>query len=217
MKILLVDDAKLVQKSVGDFLIRCGHTLLTASDGAEALTRLEGNPVDVVISDIRMPVMHGVRLLEAVRDQYPSIPVVLITGHGDENTAETVAKIGAASFLKKPLKLDELVSILESVVPPERCEEPLPEPCAGGTSSVGAAAALVADEIDAPARCILEDVQAFLDLWEDAEPILKRVCRAEGDNGDLTVLVEEWPRLSARIGTSAEQIVTSASQLRLFH
>ena len=116
MKILLVDDEDTILRVLGDFLGDCGHCTRAASNGAEALTKIEANSdTDLILSDIRMPTMDGIHLLKAARVRHPGIPVVLMTGHGDESIAIAALREGAHGYLKKPVKLDELLSTVEQL------------------------------------------------------------------------------------------------------
>jgi len=116
MDILLVDDEEHILKIIGDFLADCGYRAVTAGNGTEALKCLEGGTnIGLVVSDIRMPKMDGLEFLRAVRIRFPGIPVVLITGHGDEQIAVTALQEGAFDYLKKPLKLNEFLSCVERV------------------------------------------------------------------------------------------------------
>jgi two-component system, NtrC family, sensor kinase len=116
MEILLVDDEKHILKIIGDFLIDCGYEVCTASDGTEALQVLEKKEsVGLVLSDIRMPRQDGLELLRAARVRFPGIPIVLMTGHGDEEVAVAALHEGAQDYLKKPVKLVELLDRIEQI------------------------------------------------------------------------------------------------------
>lgn len=112
MNILLVDDEEVVLKSLGRFLTRCGHRLRTAADGLEALRHMEEERPDVVISDVRMPGVDGLDLLERVRVRFPATSVVLITGHGE--VAASRPK-GVCDCLRKPVRLEDLMAVLERI------------------------------------------------------------------------------------------------------
>lgn len=116
MEILLVDDEKHILQVIGDFLIDCGYEVCTAGDGAEALQVLERKEnVGLVLSDIRMPRQDGLELLRAARVRFPGIPIVLMTGHGDEEVAIAALHEGAQDYLKKPVKLVELLDRVEKI------------------------------------------------------------------------------------------------------
>ena len=96
MNILLVDDEEPILQVIGDFLRDCGHDVLSAGDGAEALKLLEScGDRELVVSDIRMPKLDGLGFLRAARVRHPGMPVVLMTGHGDEQVAIAALQEGA--------------------------------------------------------------------------------------------------------------------------
>ena len=113
MHILLVDDDEKIRSAIGNFLADRGHRLATASDGVEALERLEADRPDLVLCDIRMPGMNGLLLLQAARARFPHVPVILMTGDRDVDTAIAAFRSGAQDYLKKPIKLRELIACIE--------------------------------------------------------------------------------------------------------
>jgi len=116
MRILLVDDEDITLETVGDFLEDCDHEVVRARNGAEALKRLEEHhDTGLVISDIRMPEMDGTQLLQVLRLRLPGVPVILITGHGDEDTAVEAFHYGVYDYMRKPIKLEELMACIERV------------------------------------------------------------------------------------------------------
>ena len=115
MKILLVDDDKMVLQTIGDFLTRHGHDLRTAYDGAEALIQIKESSPNLVISDIQMPGMDGIDFLKAIRERFPDLPVILTTGYATADTAISALRNRAYDYLKKPIQLEELQACIESV------------------------------------------------------------------------------------------------------
>lgn len=114
MKILLVDDEKDIHRSIGDFIGDMGHEVVSAYNGQEALSCLEdANDIGLVFTDIRMPVLDGLKLLQAVRVRFPGLPVVLMTGHGDESVAMAALQHGAYEYLKKPVRLKEVLAFIQ--------------------------------------------------------------------------------------------------------
>ena len=124
MQLLIVDDQQQILNVIGDFVADCGHEVLTATNGAEALATLEdASHVGAVLSDIRMPKMDGIDFLKGVRVRFPGIPVVLMTGHGDESIATTALQLGAFDYLKKPVSLTDLMSCINRIEERARLEE----------------------------------------------------------------------------------------------
>ena len=109
MNILLVDDEPQILKLLEMFLRNCGHNVLIAADGAQAVQVLEEQgDVDVILSDLRMPKMDGLQLLEVVVERWQSVPFLLLTGPGDEEVASSAVQRGARDCMKKPLGLADL-------------------------------------------------------------------------------------------------------------
>ena len=105
MRILLVDDEEIIHHTVGAFLRDLGHEVVSAKDGSEALTCLGEHDFDLIFSDIRMPVIGGLQLLETVQKRFPGTPIVLMTGCGDENTTETALQLSRRHHQRPPQRL----------------------------------------------------------------------------------------------------------------
>ena len=90
-RVLLVDDEPLVRKFISLHLVAAGYVVRVAVDGLDALAKLRAGPVDLIISDLKMPRMSGVELLEVVRRRFPQIPVIVISSDAGEEMPEGVA------------------------------------------------------------------------------------------------------------------------------
>lgn len=115
MKILLIDDEEAQRESLEGFLSHIGHTVVTAANGDEGLACLEGQYIDVIITDYRMPGMHGLQIIEKVKELNPAIDVLMITAYGDIETAVHTIKAGAYDFLTKPVDLSHLKMLLTRI------------------------------------------------------------------------------------------------------
>lgn len=93
-KILVVDDELNMRLVLSAMLKKEGYSVSTASDGIEALEIIQKDPVDVIVTDLKMPRLDGMGLLEKVTDRYPSLPVIIITAHGTVATAVDALKKG---------------------------------------------------------------------------------------------------------------------------
>lgn len=112
--VLCVDDEANILSALKRMLRGRGHAVLTANGGAEALARLEATPVDIIISDMRMPGMDGARLLEQVRQRWPQVVRILLTGHADMGS--TVAAINRGQifrYVHKPWDEDDLLGAVD--------------------------------------------------------------------------------------------------------
>ncbi len=107
--VLVVDDKEMLRDSVGVTLQRAGHTVLSASGGEAALEVIARKRPDAVITDLKMPGMTGLELLERVKEIDEDLPVVLMTAFGTIETAVGAMSAGAFTYLTKPFKGDELV------------------------------------------------------------------------------------------------------------
>lgn len=117
LNIGLVDDQELVRKGIAGLLALSGKTSICweANNGASALDALANNPVDVILADIRMPVMDGITLVKTLRAQHNSTPVLMLTTFDDSELFVQSLKAGANGFLLKDVSLEKLVSSLEAL------------------------------------------------------------------------------------------------------
>ena len=113
IKILLVDDDEMIRKSAGAFLRKMGHEVIFATNGREGLEWFEREGADIVISDIMMPDVDGLDFLRSLKERGSDVEVILVTGHGDLDTAVEALRQGAFDFFTKPVRLEELKAALE--------------------------------------------------------------------------------------------------------
>jgi DNA-binding NtrC family response regulator len=115
-RVLLVDDQPELRRLFRRSLVRAGHEVIEAVNGRVALRLMPDGNFDVVISDVRMPDMSGVELLQAIRLHDPDLPVLLVSGSPDLETAKQAAAYGAAEYLLKPVALDKLRVCAEKAI-----------------------------------------------------------------------------------------------------
>ena len=124
MKILLVDDEPEILDVIAEFLELKGHAVETASNGKSGLDMVLGhNDFDLVFSDIGMPEMDGLALLEKIRSNEIDTPVILISGQGDVSNTIRALQLGALDFIVKPVYLksvEEALDKIETVMAAER-------------------------------------------------------------------------------------------------
>ncbi len=108
MKILLADDDATIRNGIEVFLKSLNHTVFSVSDGKEALEISEKEDFDLIISDVQMPEVNGLELLNALRQKGKYAPMIIITAFATIEDAVTAMKIGASDYLTKPLNLEEL-------------------------------------------------------------------------------------------------------------
>src|SRR5215472_490284 len=101
-RVLVVDDDRAVRTVLCALLVRAGIQTIEAGNGEEALALIAREPVDLVVTDLRMPVMDGMRLLGEVAARWGDLPVIVLTAHGTIPLAVEAMKAGAADFIMKP-------------------------------------------------------------------------------------------------------------------
>jgi two-component system, NtrC family, response regulator PilR len=111
-KLLIVDDEESYRQVLSVVFKNEGYQVETASDGRTALSQLQQNPCDIIISDVRMPDMDGIELLKAVREIPLDVGIVLTTAFGTIDTAREAFKLGADDFIQKPFNNEELKLIV---------------------------------------------------------------------------------------------------------
>lgn len=115
-RILVVDDERSMQDFLEILLVRDGHDVMTVGSAPEALAAVEGDDFDLVISDIRMPGMSGLELLGQIEELSPETLVVMITAHGNTETAVDAMKQGAYDYLTKPCPVDEIRLVVQKAL-----------------------------------------------------------------------------------------------------
>jgi hypothetical protein len=107
--ILIIDDEKAIRKTLTEILAFEGHKIEEAVDGEEGLKKFTEKTYDVILCDIKMPKMDGVEFLEKAKQQNPDIPIIMISGHGNIDTAVDAVKKGAYDYISKPPDLNRLL------------------------------------------------------------------------------------------------------------
>lgn len=107
-KVLIADDEANLRKVLRALLEHDGHTTVAVADGLAAKEEVKRGNIDLVITDLKMPRMSGLELLEAVHRDDPGLPVIVITAHGSVDTAVSALKSGAFDYITKPFDKDEL-------------------------------------------------------------------------------------------------------------
>ncbi len=123
--ILIVDDQQDIARGLALLLTEVGVEVTTTSSGEQALEHVKKNPVDVVITDIRMPGIGGISLLEKIKEYRPKIEVILLTAYGSIESAIEAMKKGAYHYITKPFNNDELLIVVRRAVQEKRFHEEL--------------------------------------------------------------------------------------------
>ena len=115
-RVLIVEDSPTQAESIRFMLEEAGFHVESARHGREGLEKIRLSPPDIVVTDLEMPEMNGLELVEAVRRDHPSVPVVLMTAHGSEEIAALALRQGAASYVPKLYLEDDLIPSVERIL-----------------------------------------------------------------------------------------------------
>lgn len=121
-QVLVVDDEPKMRRVLEIMLRRMGHDVLVAADGQEALALAQQGPVDLVITDLRMPGMDGVALLTALREQGVEAPVILMTAYGTVESAVAAMKQGAYDYILRPFDVEAVELVITRALALERVQ-----------------------------------------------------------------------------------------------
>jgi len=148
-KVLFVDDEEGVRRSWDRYLSLAGFDVTTAPDGETAIDRLNEEPVDVVVSDLKMPGMDGLKLLEWIHESRPDTQFILLTGYGNDEVERKVRSLGAFDYLNKPISPETLSGVVTaaSILARQKPALALPEP--ERTEEVDFARAVEPTEVEA--------------------------------------------------------------------
>lgn len=121
--ILIVDDEEGIRSSLAGILEDEGYRTVCAGDGQEALAQCKRELPGLVLLDIWMPKMDGLETLKALKERYPALNVIMMSGHGTIETAVKSTKLGAFDFVEKPLSLEKVVVTVENALTMTRLKE----------------------------------------------------------------------------------------------
>jgi DNA-binding NtrC family response regulator len=111
-KVLLVDDEEDFVNSLSERLEMRDLESNVALNGKQALESMKADEPGVMVLDLKMPGMDGMEVLRRVREAYPNVQVIILTGHGTDKDEEEAKKLGAFAYLQKPVEMDRLVDTL---------------------------------------------------------------------------------------------------------
>lgn len=121
--ILIVDDEVSILETVRGVLSDDGYATATAESGEDALRKIKEETPDLVLLDVWMPGIDGLETLKRIKESLPELPVVVMSGHGNIDTAVKAVRLGAYDFIEKPLSLDKLSLTIKNALERRRLEE----------------------------------------------------------------------------------------------
>jgi DNA-binding NtrC family response regulator len=114
--ILIIDDEPEIVELLTEFVKQLGHSALSASNGLQGLETATSQNPDLIISDINMPKMNGLEMLEKIKASGNSTPVILFTAFSDTQKIKTAWKLGAFDFVEKPIDFSALQKIIDKAL-----------------------------------------------------------------------------------------------------
>ncbi|MBL8290431.1 MAG: sigma-54-dependent Fis family transcriptional regulator, partial [Bryobacterales bacterium] len=122
-RILVVDDEENLRRVTQLKLLQAGYEAMTASEGSQALDVLSKYPQDLVLTDLKMPGMSGIELLQRIKEEYPEVIVVVVTAYGTIESAVEAMRMGAYDYLIKPVNSDALKRVVSRALEHHRLQE----------------------------------------------------------------------------------------------
>jgi signal transduction histidine kinase len=220
MHVLVVDDEAIVSEYLSNVLMFKEHTAVCVESADLALLRLEQEDFDCVLSDILMPGINGLQLLQSIHEKKPNIPVILMTGARDHNIVMKALNHDAYGYLNKPIEHSELYSILSKIALQQKLEAELKEKTesliqAQKMADLGIFSAGIAHEINNPNCYINANLQTIEKVLQRLKPLVEKLDTEDKDTQKLKdlylkqipVLIEDALSGSNRI----QKIVRSLS------
>jgi two-component system, NtrC family, response regulator len=157
--VLIVDDELNIRRVLAAMLKREGYEVTTAADGEQALSVLQKTPVHVVVTDLVMPRMSGLSLLERAQAEFPDVPVIMITAHGTVDSAVQALKAGAFDYITKPFEQEELKKVIAKAARAHELERQnvhtAAAPLVGASQSMRHVYEIVAKVADSPSTVLI--------------------------------------------------------------
>ena len=115
-KVLVVDDEQSMRETLEIMLEKEGFLVESASNGSEALKKMEDDAFDLMITDIKMPDLDGVQLIEALDKRGIYVPIIVMTAYATKEQAITALNLGASFFIEKPFKIEDIKNMLSKTL-----------------------------------------------------------------------------------------------------
>lgn len=111
-RVLIVDDDRVFRLALGKVLMKAGYAITLAEDGDEAEQKLDEQPFDVMIIDLKMPKKDGLTVLREALHKSPALKVIMITAFGDTEVQAEAVRLGVFAYTNKPIRRDEIITLV---------------------------------------------------------------------------------------------------------
>jgi len=200
-KILLVDDEEDLLKSLEVFLKnKTNHEIFTASDGKEAIEIIDSKDIDLILTDLKMPGMSGVELMEYVKGKSEDVPVIAITAYASLNSAVETLRVGAYDYLIKPYEFDIVLMVVERAI--ERARLTAESEEGKKLNAIAVAAVTLNHETNNLLTGIMGYLEIFLDdLPEDKKEIKKGLHIMRDNSRKIADVVRKFQEVRKYVTT----------------
>ena len=173
-KIILIDDEELLRQRLAKLFTLDGYEVIQAENGTEGLKLFEQVSPAAVVSDVKMPGMDGIEVLQKIKEKSPSTPVILVTGHGDMELAIKALRMGAFDYITKPIEYEELAISVKRALDAQANEnerKQLQQQVfqSAKLASVGTLAAGIAHELNNPLAVVVAYAEQLVDMLKNPE------------------------------------------------
>jgi CheY-like chemotaxis protein len=216
-RVLVIDDEAEIRRNLTFGLTQEGYDVTACPDGISAIHELKaarekGTAYTYLVTDIFMPDIDGLKILKVIKIQYPDLPVLVITGFGDEALKFTALSEFNTAYLDKPFEIPELVKALEELSPGSTAGD-------GTGGGKGAAAPEMRESVTAYLTIRISDPSRSMDIFKELHR-MEGVQRCEAVRGDFDIIIvaqaasrEEIGELKGRIGSMEGVQVVSVSDV----
>ena len=222
MNILVVDDELAIRKVLSTFLEESGNTVRNADNGRNGLEVISEWKPDVILSDIRMPIMDGLQFLKVTRETYKT-PFIMITGYADMEVAIEALNSGASFFIHKPVNFYELNAVLDRVEEKLDLERKLEQEKAklihmARLAEVGTMMSGVAHEINNPITFIQDNIRPLRIFSERIEPYLRELIDDADSKkaSDINDYLEETPKIIVSMENGCSRVSAIVKSMSKF-
>ena len=200
-KILLVDDEEYLLKSLEVFLKNeTNYEIFTASDGKEAIEIIDSKDIDLILTDLKMPGMSGVELMEYVKGKSEDVPVIAITAYASLNSAVETLRVGAYDYLIKPYEFDIVLMVVERAI--ERARLTAESEEGKKLNAIAVAAVTLNHETNNLLTGIMGYLEIFLDdLPEDKKEIKKGLHIMRDNSRKIADVVRKFQEVRKYVTT----------------